>query len=91
MVSAARRGGSAGAQGELSQHLITAAGRRQRSGVSVQPPARAQDVSCDMTLPSETIPSCNSHYSTCMHSNLCNAVSAGERPAGGKKNNDIFG
>lgn len=46
-------------------------------------PANAQDVSYDKTLASETIHSCNSHYSTCMHNNLYNNVSGGECAVGG--------
>lgn len=53
-------------------------------------PASAQDVSYDKALSSETIPSCNSHYSTRMHNNLYNNVSGGECPVGGKKKNYIL-
>lgn len=46
-------------------------------------PAKAQDVSYDKSLSSETSHSCNSHYSTRMH-NLSNNVPGGEPvPLGG--------
>ena len=45
-------------------------------------PANAQDVSHDKTLSSETIHSCNSHYSTRMHNYLYNNVSGGECAVG---------
>lgn len=46
-------------------------------------PANAQDVSYDKSLSSDTIRSCNSHYSTRMHNNSYNNVSGGECAAGG--------
>lgn len=51
--------------------------------------ANAQDVSYDKALSSETVHSCNSHYGSCMHNNLCN-VSAGERAVGAEKERAIY-
>lgn len=52
-------------------------------------PANAQDVSYDKTLSSETVHSCNSHYGSCMHNNLCN-VSGGERAVETEKEKVIY-